>query len=32
MIPGFEEQIIGMKKDELKDIEVIFPEDFKLKT
>ena len=28
MIPGFEEQIIGMKKDELKDIEVIFPEDY----
>ena len=28
MIPGFEEQIIGMKKDELKDIEVTFPEDY----
>ena len=28
MIPGFEEQIIGMKKDQLKDIEVTFPEDY----
>ena len=28
MIPGFEEQIIGMKKDELKDIEVTFPDDY----
>ena len=28
MIPGFEEQIIGMKKDQLKNIEVTFPEDY----
>lgn len=27
-IPGFEEQVIGMKKDEEKDIEVTFPEDY----
>lgn len=27
-IPGFEEQIIGMKKDEEKDINVKFPEDY----
>ncbi len=27
-IPGFEEQVIGMKKNEEKDIEVIFPEDY----
>lgn len=27
-IPGFEEQIIGMKKAETKDIEVTFPEDY----
>ena len=27
-IPGFEEQIIGMKKDEEKDIKVTFPEDY----
>ena len=27
-IPGFEEQIIGMKKDEEKDIVVKFPEDY----
>ena len=27
-IPGFEEQLIGMKKDEEKDIEVTFPEDY----
>jgi len=27
-IPGFEEQIIGMKKDEEKDINVTFPEDY----
>ena len=28
MIPGFEEQIIGMKAAESKDIEVTFPEDY----
>ena len=28
-IPGFEEQIIGMKKDEEKDITVTFPEDYR---
>ena len=27
-IPGFEEQIIGMKKDEERDIKVTFPEDY----
>lgn len=27
-IPGFEDQIIGMKKDETKDINVTFPEDY----
>lgn len=27
-IPGFEEQVVGMKKDEEKDIEVTFPEDY----
>lgn len=27
-IPGFEEQIIGMKKDEEKDIKVVFPADY----
>ena len=27
-IPGFEEQVIGMKKDEEKDINVKFPEDY----
>ncbi len=27
-IPGFEEQIIGMKKNEEKDIHVTFPEDY----
>lgn len=27
-IPGFEEQLIGMKKDEEKEIEVTFPEDY----
>ncbi|MGI5908277.1 MAG: trigger factor [Christensenellales bacterium] len=27
-IAGFEEQIVGMKKDEQKDIEVTFPEDY----
>ena len=26
--PTFEEQVIGMKKDEEKDIEVTFPEDY----
>lgn len=27
-IPGFEEQLIGMEKEEEKDIEVTFPEDY----
>ena len=27
-IPGFEEQLIGMKSEESKDIEVTFPEDY----
>lgn len=27
-IPGFEEQLIGMKKEEEKEIEVTFPEDY----
>ena len=27
-IPGFEEQLIGMEKDEEKEIEVTFPEDY----
>ncbi len=27
-IPGFEEQLVGMKKDEAKDINVTFPEDY----
>ena len=27
-IPGFEEQLVGMNKDEEKDIEVTFPEDY----
>ena len=27
-IPGFEDQVIGMKKDETKTIEVTFPEDY----
>ncbi len=27
-IPGFEEQLVGMKKDEEKDINVTFPEDY----
>ena len=27
-IPGFEDQIIGMKKDETKDINVTFPKDY----
>ena len=27
-IPGFEEQLIGMKSEETKDIEVTFPEDY----
>ncbi len=27
-IPGFEEQLIGMKKDDAKDIEVTFPDDY----
>ena len=28
VIPGFEEQLVGMKKDEQKDIEVTFPEEY----
>lgn len=31
-IPGFEEQMIGMKKDEVKDITVTFPENYQEKT
>lgn len=27
-IPGFEDQVLGMKKEEQKDIEVTFPEDY----
>lgn len=27
-IPGFEDQVVGMKKEEKKDIEVTFPEDY----
>ena len=27
-IPGFEEQLVGMKKDEQKDVEVTFPEEY----
>ncbi|MRI82945.1 MAG: trigger factor [Nitratiruptor sp.] len=30
-IPGFEEQVMGMKKDETKTIEVTFPEDYPAK-
>jgi len=30
-IPGFEDQIIGMKYDETKDIEVTFPEEYQSK-
>jgi len=30
-IPGFEDQIIGMKYDETKDIEVTFPEEYQAK-
>ncbi|VAY87089.1 Cell division trigger factor [hydrothermal vent metagenome] len=30
-IPGFEEQIIGMKYDEIKDIKVTFPKEYKSK-
>jgi trigger factor len=28
-IPGFEEQVIGLKKDEEKAIDVVFPEDYR---
>tara|TARA_X000001036_G_scaffold302954_1_gene282012 strand:- start:5207 stop:6502 length:1296 start_codon:yes stop_codon:yes gene_type:complete len=28
MIPGFEDQIVGMKADDFKEIEVTFPEDY----
>ena len=31
-IPGFEDQMIGMKKDEVKDINVTFPENYGEKT
>lgn len=31
-IPGFEEQVVGMKKDEEKDITVTFPEDYQSET
>lgn len=27
-IPGFEEQLVGMKKDETKDVKVTFPEEY----
>ncbi|NIP48555.1 MAG: trigger factor, partial [Gammaproteobacteria bacterium] len=27
-IPGFEDQIVGMKREETKDVEVSFPEDY----
>lgn len=27
-IPGFEEQLIGLKKDDTKDVEVTFPDDY----
>ncbi|MBE0577268.1 MAG: trigger factor [Desulfuromonadales bacterium] len=27
-IPGFEEQLVGMQRDEIKDVEVTFPEDY----
>jgi trigger factor len=30
-IPGFEEQLIGMKKDEEREIEVTFPEEYHVK-
>jgi len=30
-IPGFEEQIVGMKVDEERDINVTFPEDYQMK-
>ncbi len=32
MIPGFEEQIIGMKKDEEKEFDLEFPKDYHQKT
>jgi len=28
MVPGFEDQIIGMKKDEKKEFDLVFPKDF----
>jgi len=28
-VPGFEEKIIGMKKDEAKEFDLVFPEDYK---
>ena len=31
-IPGFEEQLIGMKSEEEKDINVVFPEDYGVET
>jgi len=30
-VPGFEEQILGMRNEEEKDIEVVFPEDYQSK-
>lgn len=32
MIPGFEEQLIGMKKDEEKEFELAFPKDYSQKS
>ncbi len=29
-IPGFEEQLIGMKKNDIRDIKVIFPEEYQV--
>ncbi|MBN1472819.1 MAG: trigger factor [Syntrophaceae bacterium] len=31
-VPGFEEQLIGMKKGETKEIDVLFPQDYQSKT
>jgi trigger factor len=31
-IPGFEEQMIGLKSEEKKDVNVVFPEDYQQKT
>ena len=32
LIPGFEEQVVGMQRDETREIEVTFPEDYGQKT